>query len=88
MSDLLEFVEWPAVEALNAKPDKGVGNALKQVGYHSAALSCCRGQIMRDRETRNCYLADNAFTHATASYCRAIARTTRWCWRATRTSSS
>jgi hypothetical protein len=32
MADLLEFVEWPAVEALNAKPDKSLANALKQVG--------------------------------------------------------
>ena len=32
MGDLLDHVDWRALQALNAKPEKGADNALKQVG--------------------------------------------------------
>lgn len=31
MTDLLDYIEWPALQALNVKADKGIDNALKQV---------------------------------------------------------
>jgi len=31
MTDLLDTIDWSSLECLNAKPDKGIENALKQV---------------------------------------------------------
>jgi hypothetical protein len=30
MADLQQYIDWSGVECLNAKPDHGIGNALKQ----------------------------------------------------------
>ena len=30
-AELLDYISWPSVECLNAQPDHGAANALKQV---------------------------------------------------------
>lgn len=30
-NDILSLITWPALEALNVRPDRGIENAIKQV---------------------------------------------------------
>lgn len=48
MSDLQSYIEWPHVECLNQKPDKQIGNALKQVNLGVA----CQPGVLGGRGCR------------------------------------
>ena len=53
-TDLIEQIDWKSVECLNAHPDHGVNNALKQVRHRSSckirsshSQLCCKPRRVR-----------------------------------------